>query len=227
MSRKLGLGLALLLVAAMLVAWFFLSRQVDRLEATLERQLERVEKLDGMVGDANSRIEESYRRMEQAQARKESAMRQVEQAGSEAVAAVEERLEAETQSAEAEERERDAREQAAEAHRREQAERRRREEEWARLERALGMVAPTLRYGWSLTVEPPPNIVEDKERISRLAGILLAHHGYRIAIGGSGAAAVEEYLRKAGIPADVMTRGGAGGGLQLTIDDQILGTRER
>lgn len=226
MNRKLGLGLAIAALVALLAGWFFVDRQVDRLDAALSRQLERVENLDSMVGDANSRIEENYQRIDQAQARRESAMKRVEEAGSEAVAAVEERLEAETLSAEAEELERKARELAAEARRREQAERRKREEEWARLERALSKVVPTRRRGWRLTLEPPESVVEDKERISRLAGVLLAHHGYRITIGGAGAAPVEDYLQKAGIPADVMTRGASSGALQLQIEDQILGPRE-
>jgi len=225
-NRKLGFGLAFGALAVLLAAWFFVNRQVDRLDEALARRLERVENLDGLVGDANSRIEESYRRMEQARARREAALDQLEEAESGAAAAAEELQEVETLTAEAEEMQRKAREAAAEARRRERAERRKREEEWARLERALGQVAPTIRYGWSLMVEPPENVVEDKERISRLAGVLLAHHGYRVTIGGEGAAAVEEYLRKAGIPAEVMRRGAASGGLLLRIEDQILAPRE-
>ena len=226
MSRKLGLGLAAGGLAAMLAAWVVLDRQVERLDTALSRQLERVDKLDGLVGDANGTIDESYRRMEQARARRESALRQLDEAQSGAAVAEEERLEAETVSAEAEALERQAREQAAEARRREEAERRKREEEWARLERALGKVAPTRRYGWSLIVELEPGLVKDKEKISRLAGILLAHHGYRATVVGDGAAAVEDYLNGAGIPADVLTRERGGHALQLTLNDQILGPRE-
>ena len=226
MSGKLGLGLALASLLAILAGWFVLSRQVDRLDSALGRQVQRVEKLDGVVGDANGQIEESYQRMEQARLRRGSALRQLTEAESEAVVAEEERLEAENLSAEAQALEREAREQAEEARRRAEAERRKREEEWARLERALSKVAPTRLYGWTVTVELPAKIADDKEKISRLAGILLAHHGYRATVVGDGAAGVEEYLNQAGIPRDVLERGAANGGLQLTLRDQILGSRE-
>ena len=223
MSRKLGLGLAIGLVAAMAAAWVVLDRQVERLDSALGRQLERVEKLDAVVGDANGQIEQSYQRMEQARRRRGSALRELTEAESEAVVAEEERAEAETLSAEAAALEQRAREQAEEARRRAEAERRKREEEWSRLERALNKIAPTRRYGWSLTVELPAGLARDKEKISRLAGILLAHHGYRATVVGEGAAGVEEYLNGAGIPGDVLARGASAGSLQLTLSDQILG----
>ncbi|MEZ5393796.1 MAG: hypothetical protein R2724_13280 [Bryobacterales bacterium] len=61
----------------------------------------------------------------------------------------------------------------------------------------------------------------DKENISRLAGVLLAHHGYRATIEGDGAEDAENYLHKAGIPADILTRGAPGGRLRLTVRDEL------
>ncbi len=223
MSGKLGFGLALVTLAALLGGWFLLSRQVDRLDTALGRQLVRVEELDAAVGDANSRIDESYGRIEQARTLQEAASSRLDLAASGAVVAERERLEAETQSAEAQQLERKALEKAAEARRREQQERRKREEEWARLERALGTIAPTTRYGWTLTVDLPAGLASDKEKISRLAGVLLAHHGYRGTVEGQGSAAVEGYLGEAGIPAEVLSRGATRGRLRLSLQDRILG----
>jgi hypothetical protein len=211
-----------LLTALLLACWFALGRRVDRLEDALGRELERVESLDGLVGDANARIEQSYQRMEQARSRRESALSRIKEAESVVSAAAEERSEADSLTEEALGREQAARELAEEARRRAEAERRRREEEWSRLGRALGKVAPTTRGDWTLTADLGPGFAGDKEKISRLAGILLAHHGYRATVAGEGAEQAVAYLKGAGIPDDILTRGEASGRLRLALRDQIL-----
>ena len=85
-------------------------------------------------------------------------------------------------------------------------------------------VAPTSRDEWTLTADLGPAFPKDKEKISRLAGILLAHNGYRATVEGEGAAGVETYLEEAGIPDDILDRGADGGRLRLIVRDQILGT---
>ena len=222
MNRKPAIGLGASLLAALFGGWFFLDRKVERLEAALGRGLDRVEKLDGMVREATIRVDEGHRRMEEAHTRRESALRTIDEAETVVSAAAQERSQAESLTEEALAREREAREQAAEAKRREEGERRRREEEWARLERALGTIASARRDEWTLTVGLDSNLPNDKEKISRLAGILLAHHGYRATVEGEGAEAVAAYLRESGIPDDILTRGAGDGRLRLTLRDQIL-----
>ena len=222
MSRRLILWLGFGLAAALLAAWFVIDRKTDRLEAALGRQLGRVEKLSGVLSESNKQIDDSYRRMEEANRRQESAERRAEEAESGVTTAAEERSAAESLTQEALEKERAARAEAAEARRKEEAERRRREEEWSRLGRALGKVAPTRRTEGVLTADLGPGFVGDKEKISRLAGILLAHHGYRATLEGEGAEGAEEYLRGAGLPEDILSRGADTGRLRLTVRDQIL-----
>jgi hypothetical protein len=207
---------------ALFAAWFLLSRKVDRLDEALGRELARVEKLDALLEGSNADIDASYRRIEEARIRRESAARRIKEAESVASAAAEERSAAEDLTQEALERERLAREQAEEARRRAEAERRRREEEWSRLGRALGKVAPTRRDGDVLTADLGPGFVADKEKISRLAGILLAHHGYRAMVEGEGAEAAVAYLTSAGLPGDIVASGGETGRLRLVVRDQIL-----
>jgi chromosome segregation ATPase len=222
-SRKAATGAGVGLIVALGAAWFVLERKVDRLEGALNAELERVAGLQSMVGDSNTRIDENYRRMEEARIRRESADQRIQEAETVVSAAAEERTEAQTLTEEAREAERQAREKAAAARRNEEAERRRREEEWSRLGRALAKVGATNREDRTLTTSLPSALLDDKERISLLAGVLLAHHGYRASVEGDGAQAVVDYLTEAGIPADIVTRGAASGRSRLILQDQILG----
>ncbi|MCB1022222.1 MAG: hypothetical protein KDC27_19995 [Acidobacteria bacterium] len=221
MSRRLIVGLALGALAVLLAVWFVLDRKVERLDAALGRELGRVENLDSLLGDANTRIDDAYRRMDEADRRRNAAEQRIAEADSAVALAGEERSEAETAAQEAMELGEAARKQAEEARRREEAERRRREEEWSRLARALGKVASARREGGSVAVDLGPGFVQDKEKISRLAGVLLAHHGYRVTVEGEGAAGAESYLLEAGIPQDILTLGAAGGRLRLTVRDEL------
>ena len=114
---------------------------------------------------------------------------------------------------------------AAEAERRAAEERKKREQEWARFARALAAVVPTQRDGWTLSAAFPPNL--EREKLSRLAGVLLAVQGYQAVLEDAGdpvrAERIKQYLIAAGAPPEVLHRAaGQGKLMRLRIADTIL-----
>jgi outer membrane protein OmpA-like peptidoglycan-associated protein len=130
-----------------------------------------------------------------------------------------------------------ARAEAQAAHDQVEQLRHRREQELDRMQQALNRIAPTRRTPLGMVVEIANDSFkfdfdqstlrsENREMLSRIAGVLLASSGYRLFVYGytddigtddynqalseRRAQAVADYLIKAGVPADILTTKGFG-----------------
>lgn len=221
--RLLGAGAALaFIVAAAALIW----RAVDRLKAVEER-LGRAEEHSQIVLRqmteysrelqlALDRARASRQRADESEALRSQAASKAELAQGEA-----EQARAEVQS----------------AHDQMEQLRRRREQELDRMQKALNRIAPTRRTPLGMIVEIANDSFkfdfdqstlrpENRETLSRIAGVLLASSGYRLFVYGytddigtddynqalseRRAQAVAGYLLKAGVPADIMSTKGFG-----------------
>ncbi|MGE5568879.1 MAG: OmpA family protein [Rhodospirillales bacterium] len=189
-----------------------LSRADERSQAVLDRLTEYSRELELAL----ERAQEARRRAEEAEAARSQAVSEAERVQSEA-----ERARAEAQAAQ---------KQMEEV-------RRRREQELDRMQEALNRIAPTRRTPLGMVVEIANDSFkfdfdqatlrpENRETLSRIAGVLLASSGYRLFVYGHTddigtdeynqqlslrrAQAVADYLIKAGVPADIMTTKGFG-----------------
>lgn len=217
--------LALASIVAVGAAAWVVSQGVARRQEQLDERLGRQQNLEARLAEA--RAEEDRRRaaIEQAERDRRQALENAEQDRSGAEAAAEQKLRADEARAAAAEAAQQAMRQAAEAKRRAAEERKKREEEWTRLARALGKVAPTERSGWTIITVFPPNL--ERERLSRLAGILLANQGYQAVLEDAGdparAEQIKKYLIAAGAPPEVLHRAaGKGDRMRLLVSDTIL-----
>lgn len=196
-----------------------LSRADERSQAVISRLTEYSRELELAL----ERAQEARRRAEEAEAARSEAVSEAERVQSEA-----ERARAEAQAAQ----------QRAQAAQRQMEElRRRREQELDRMREALSRIAPTRRTPLGMVVEMANDSFkfdfdqatlrpENRETLSRIAGVLLASSGYRLFVYGHTddigtdeynqqlslrrAQAVADYLIKAGVPADIMTTKGFG-----------------
>ncbi|HOK45738.1 MAG TPA: OmpA family protein [Bryobacteraceae bacterium] len=196
-----------------------LSRADERSQAVISRLTEYSRELELAL----ERAQEARRRAEEAEAARSEAVSEAERVQSEA-----ERARAEAQAAQ----------QRAQAAQRQMEElRRRREQELDRMQEALSRIAPTRRTPLGMVVEMANDSFkfdfdqatlrpENRETLSRIAGVLLASSGYRLFVYGHTddigtdeynqqlslrrAQAVADYLIKAGVPADIMTTKGFG-----------------
>jgi outer membrane protein OmpA-like peptidoglycan-associated protein len=228
-SRPLPLaGLAVLLIAAGAV-WYLWSR-VSTLEFRLADAQQRAESLD-------RQLDRTRDDAERFQGQSEDAQRDAEREGT---ARQQAELEREFAREKAERAQLDSERAAAEAARsREEADelRRARERELDRMREALSRIAETSRTPLGMVV----NLGEDRflfdfdkadlkpenrELLSRIAGVLLASHGYRLYVYGHTddvgtaaynqglserrASSVRDYLVKAGIPEDIVDTKGFG-----------------
>ncbi len=227
--------LAILAVIGALV-WYTGTRMRE-----LSRELAASEK---RAAEVNERLRQYSRELELAIERARQARQRASQAEQQAEQADEARRQAEQQAEQAAAQKEAALRQAnlarAETQKtRQELEeiRRRREAELDRMQQALNRIAPTrrtpsgmvvtlssdhLRFDFDKAVIRP----EDKETLSRIAGVLLASEGYRLFIDGHTddigtdeynqalsvrrAKAVRDYLVKAGIPPEVITIHGFG-----------------
>jgi len=213
-------------IAAIAIASALLWQAANRLKTVEERLGRADERSQAVLGQlteysrelelALERAQESRRRAEEAEAARSEAVSEAERVQSEA-----EKARAEAQAAQ------------------QQMEqlRRRREQELDRMQEALSRIAPTRRTPLGMVVEMANDSFkfdfdratlrpENRETLSRIAGVLLASSGYRLFVYGHTddigtdeynqqlslrrAQAVTDYLIKAGVPADIMTTKGFG-----------------
>jgi outer membrane protein OmpA-like peptidoglycan-associated protein len=228
-------GVLALLIAAVAV-WYLWSR-VETLESRLADAQQRSESLDRQLDKTHDESERLQRQSDSAQATAEDAQRDAER---EAAARQQAELEREFAREDAERAQLESERAEAEAARsRQEAEelRRARERELDRMEEALSRIADTSRTPLGMVV----NLGEDRflfdfdkadlkpdnrELLSRIAGVLLASHGYRLYVYGHTddvgtaqynqglserrAQSVRDYLVKAGIPEDIVDTKGFG-----------------
>lgn len=259
-----ALALALVLIGA--GAWYGIDRlqQLEQTVTTLDQQVRRAEE---RAERARSRAERAEDRAAAAQTHAEEASEQARQRTAEREAAEEARLTAEAEAKVASETATEAERAAAEAERvaaeaervaaeaRAEAERIRqqRDEEMARLQSALGEIAETQRTALGLVMNLGEDAInfefdraelkpEDRELLSRIAGVLLTTSEYRIQVFGHTddvgsaeynqelskrrAEAVASYLVKTGVDPDIMTVKGFGK-TQPLVDETTEQARAR
>ncbi|MFQ5789120.1 MAG: OmpA family protein [Acidobacteriota bacterium] len=197
----------------------------------------RLEKLEVQVSDLGRRVGDTARQSETAAARAAEAEQRAVAAEEAAVLAARGRAQAEAKAATAEHEAERAREKARLA--RAQAERVRKEaeEELERLHKALSQIAETRRTALGLVMNLGGDVLkfdfdkaalrsENRELLSRIAGILLTSKDYLINVNGHTddigsdsynqklserrAQAVRDYLVQAGIDPDIITTKGFG-----------------
>jgi outer membrane protein OmpA-like peptidoglycan-associated protein len=225
-GRKSFLWAVIGLVVALAGLFFWLRR--------LELQLDRV----------SAQVEQANQKVEQAEGKSEVALHQASQAEASARQAAQQRDLAEQAKARSEKEADSARELARQAHNEatlaeQKAEefRKQREDELARLQQVLGQIAETRRTAMGLIMTLGSNSVrfdfdksdlrpENREVLSRIAGVLTALKGYNIYVYGytddvgtqdynkklseRRARAVRDYLVQAGLDPNIITAKGYG-----------------
>src|SRR5579884_4055487 len=211
-TARTALGLAivgLISVAAIGTILFLQLRRVDHRMTSLSTQ-----------------VEQSNQRLAQVEDQTAAAVRQASQAEANAQQAAQERDQAEAAKAESEK-------QAALA----EQHRQQREEELTRLQKVLGQIAETRRTAMGLIMTLGSNSIrfdfdkatlrpENREILSRIAGVLMTLRGYHISVYGytddigtqeynlklseRRAQAVRDYLVKAGLDPSIITTKGYG-----------------
>ncbi len=219
-----------------IAGYFFLSRlsEIEQQMARLNRQ---VEETVQKAADAAERSDAALSRASQAEENALQAARgriQAEQA--EAAAQTEVELARQEAAVAAQESER-AREETRLAQEETERIRKQREEEMARLQKALGQIAETRRTALGLVMNLGSDSIQfdfdkailrpaNRELLSRIAGVLLTSNGYRIQVfghtddvgseqynlelSGRRAQVVRNYLIEAGIEPDILTAKGFG-----------------
>jgi outer membrane protein OmpA-like peptidoglycan-associated protein len=252
MTKTITAAAVGLTIATVLGVWLLVSafRELEH-EVLAEKQ--RSTTLSAELEDrsqalSRSRLEAELAREEAARAAREAerAMDDAEQHSAAAVAAYDEmraaeqgRSRAEQSAAEALERENRARRELAELHQR-------REVELDRMHQALSKIAPTRRTVSGMVIELAHDSFyfdfdkaalrpENREILSRVAGVLLASQGYRLFVDGHTddtgsaeynqdlsfrrASSVADYLRQAGVPDEVIQVQGFGKSNPRTEND--------
>ena len=193
-----------------------MNERLREYSAELEAAIERAREARARAEVAEKRAQETEEALRQTERQAESAARQRNRAKQEAMAAEAEALRAKRQVEEI---------------------RRRREAELDRMQQALNKIAPTRRTpsGMVLTLadsqfrfdfDSAALRPENREKLARIAGVLLASEGYRLFIDGHTddvgteeynqklserrARAVRDYLVKAGVPAELIEVRGFG-----------------
>lgn len=224
-KRRWVVAALLLALVAIGIGGWRVQRHSQQLAQELAKRLAREQQLEQRIAEAQAEEDRRLKAIEAARLAQQQALREAEQDRSDAETALSEKELAEQERAQATAAAERARRLAAEAERRAAAERKKREAEWARFAAALERVMPSERSGWNLTATVPQEF--DRERRSRLAGVLLANQGYRAIIEDGGdparAQSLKQYLVDAGVPPEVLHRA-AGKRLRLLIADTILNT---
>lgn len=219
-----------------IAGYFFLSRLAE-IEQQMARLNKQVEETVQKAADAAERSDAALSRASQAEENALQAARgriQAEQA--EAAAQTEAELARQEAAVAAQESER-AREETRLAQEETERIRKQREEEMARLQKALGQIAETRRTALGLVMNLGSDSIqfdfdkanlrpEHRELLSRIVGVLLTSNGYRVQVfghtddvgseqynlelSGRRARAVRDYLIEAGIAPDILTAKGFG-----------------
>ncbi len=235
-SRWLLASLVVGLILFLLLCWFFWAR-LRRIEVQLQAASQRLEMLAGKQESLNTDLRQSREQTqtarEQTRAAEERAAKSVlaqAQAAKEAEQAQAAKTLADQQALRAQQQAQNAREELDQI-------RKAREEELNRMQEALSKVAATRRTADGMVIDLGSDSFkfdfdktilrpENRELLSRLAGILLVSHGYRLHVYGytddigtdeynqglseRRAQAVRDYLAKSGIPPEIMTAKGFG-----------------
>lgn len=227
---------AVLILLASVVAVRLWYRAADLDERLARAQAERLQ-LEERVLDASREASELRKKSSEALARAGQAELAAEEAALETKLAELEREIAGQRAAEAEAMTEEARAAAAEARREYEKLRDRRMGELKRMQEALAKIVETERTPLGMVMRLGEDSLHfdfdkaairegDKELLSRIAGVLLASHGYRIYVYGHTddqgdpryneglserrAQAVMKYFQEAGVPADIMEAKGYG-----------------
>jgi outer membrane protein OmpA-like peptidoglycan-associated protein len=222
-TARTALGLAivgLISVAAIGTILFLQLRRVDHRMTSLSTQ-----------------VEQSNQRLAQVEDQTAAAVRQASQAEANAQQAAQERDQAEAAKAESEKQAALAEQQAQAAQQKAEQYRQQREEELTRLQKVLGQIAETRRTAMGLIMTLGSNSIrfdfdkatlrpENREILSRIAGVLMTLRGYHISVYGytddigtqeynlklseRRAQAVRDYLVKAGLDPSIITTKGYG-----------------
>jgi outer membrane protein OmpA-like peptidoglycan-associated protein len=241
-SNKLLWGVAVLAVVLAVAGALFLMIQINRLANQMTR-------LSGQVGQTNQALQRvtqkanaAIRQASQAETSAQQAAQQRDQAETSALKAAQQRDQAQTAEAQSQQAAAQAREQAkvaqsqaAMAQKAALQYRQQREQELNRLQQVLGQIADTRRTAMGLIMTLGSNSIrfdfdkanlrpENREILSRIAGILLTLRGYKISVFGytddigtqaynlqlsqRRAETVRDYLVKAGLnPNIIMAKG--------------------
>ena len=224
------------LIALILLSWFFwarLQRTQDQLQSVLQRLEMVARKQENLDKDLRQSHEQMQTAREQAQASEERATKSEQaraQAAKDAEQAQAAKILSDQQALHAQQQAQNAREELDQI-------RKAREVELNRMQEALSKVAATRRTADGMIIDLGNDSFkfdfdkatlrsENRELLSRLAGVLLASHGYRLQVYGytddvgtdeynqglseRRAEAVRDYLAKSGIPAEIMTTKGFG-----------------
>jgi outer membrane protein OmpA-like peptidoglycan-associated protein len=243
MRKLITAGAIGLAAVSVLGIWLVVSK-FRELEAGLRAETDRSSSLTRELHERTRALEQTNaeaaaarNQAEAARNEAEAASRDVEQMSAAAQAAQDQmqaaekaRMDAERESQEALDRENRARTELAEL-------RRRREQELDRMQQALSKIAPTRRTPSGMVIELANDSFyfdfdkatlrpENREILSRIAGVLLASEGYRLFVYGHTddtgpasynqelslrrAGSVADYLRHAGVPDDLMRVEGFG-----------------
>ena len=224
---------AVLLLSLSAFFWIQLRGVQSRLQNTAQQieSLTRIE--ESLQADLRRSLDETRAAHEQTKAAESRAAKSEEaeaQSAKEAAQAQAARTLADQQSVQARQQAQSAREQLDQM-------RKAREEELNRMQEALSKVAATRRTPDGMVIELPNDSFkfdfdkttlrpQNRELLSRLAGIFLASHGYRLQIYGytddigtdqynqslseRRAKAVSEYLVQSGVPVEIMSTKGFG-----------------
>lgn len=224
-------------LAASLIFVYRLSQQVDQLHERLEVSEQRGERLEQRISEAGDRLREFRVKAEQAIDRAETETERARAAQIERELADWERELARQRADEAEARAAEAQTAAEQSRAEYERIRTARNRELNRMQEALGRIVETERTPLGMVMRLGEDSLQfdfdaatiredDKELLSRIAGVLLASHGYRLYIYGHTddqgnarynqrlserrAQAVMEYFIDAGVPAEVMEAEGFG-----------------
>lgn len=217
-----------LVIAAVLIV--MTHQRITRLESRLDTAQDWAAFLEKKLSDTEARARESQTEAEQLEEQTRELAAAKYQAELEREFAREQAVRSEEESAL-------AKEQAEQAHAELEEARRRREDELNRMQKALASIIETVRTPMGMVVNLGEDSFlfdfdkatlrsENREILSRIAGVLLASHGYRLQVYGHtddvGAAgynkqlserraqAVKKYLVDAGVPAALIEAKGYG-----------------
>jgi outer membrane protein OmpA-like peptidoglycan-associated protein len=199
--------------------------------------LSRMDRLNRQVSQLRTEVQQSNMKADVASAKADSALGQASQAEQNAEQAASQRDQAEQAKAQFQQQAQQAQQQAAQAEAKAEEYRKEREAELDRLQQALGQIATTRRTGIGVVMTLGSKSIrfafdkstlrpEDKEVLSRIAGILSTLKGYQIYVYGytddigtkeynlnlsdRRAKAVYDYLAKNGLDPNIMSMKGFG-----------------
>lgn len=232
-----AVAIALTSVVVCLFVLFLMWRQTVNLEARLQQTEERADTLNGRLEEARQQAEAFRRDSERAQSRAEEASEEARELSTARRQAEFERELAREDAELSREESEQAKQQTERLLAETERMRKQREEELNRMKEALSQIAETRRTPMGMVVNLGEDSFlfdfdndtlrpENREILSRIAGVLLASHGYRLQVYGHTddtgpavynkdlserrAKSVTSYLVEAGIPRDLIDVEGFG-----------------